>query len=76
VKPWHPPARPHALSREELGLVPLDQAAKSGRCLLVAGPEYYAIARWDASSEAWVFPGSGRPLDFEPTEYQPPRQPQ
>ena len=49
---------------------PIDDAARDGSSRLVRRDNDMAVARFDG--ERFVFPAtSGRPLDFEPTEYQP-----
>jgi hypothetical protein len=48
---------------------PIDEGARDGRYQLVfASDGYFAIVRFRAGR--WEF-SSGRPLDFEPTEYRP-----
>lgn len=51
----------------ELGMRPLDDTARDGGCWLVCDADRFAVARF--TSEGWVFPMSGRPIEFEPTRY-------
>jgi hypothetical protein len=62
-----------AVTPEQLGILPLDDAARAGGFQLILGGGQFAVARFVATEGEegrWLF-ASGAPVPFEPEGYRP-----